>query len=676
MNISFVGSNALAAELGPDGAGVFVTQVVPLPTDGSIPIVASYLNALSAYSPDAVPGFVSLEGYLAGRLAIAGLEICGRDVDRTCFLDSLRGAHSIDLDGFRLGYGEQDNQGSDAVLSDGNRRRRPLPFHRQFAGRSAVKEFLKGLLDSRFRISGQLNLAIWGAVALTVCASLVGWLSFNRVGDVQSHVNEGSIPDMAASFGVAQYSAILVAAAPRLTATSTTEEFDQVALDISEAHRAFEEQLALLEDGGTGKSGLAEVRTRADSLLSNIGDIKEETRKSFILTESSAALGTELTQLRTQLDSIVVPAIDNQLFYTMTGYRDLGQPPAPRSRRLSEQELLHYRHLSQLQVDGNIAMELLANAFTLSQASLLEPLRERFEAAASRIERSLAALEGSPLRDQVSPIFTRLFELGIGEGSVFNLQDRLLTLTETQQALVVNNRNIAIDLVEDVNGLVNTARASAQSATQASSDAILTGRTLLLAISGISVAGALLIAWLFVGRILVRRLKLLSDWMRRMAGGDLEARVEIEGRDEVAEMAAALEVFRRHALEVQRLNLVEQLAEELRGKNDELEVVLQDLQSAQDQIVMREKLAALGELTAGVAHEIRNPLNFVNNFSEVSQELIKELEEVLQEEGATLTDEQTGLVGDIFGDLRDNLDRIRSHGERAKPDSPRHASDG
>ncbi len=116
VNISFVGSNALAAELGPDGAGVFVTQVVPLPTDGSILIVASYLNALSAYSPDAVPGFVSLEGYLAGRLAIAGLEICERDVDRTCFLDSLRGAHSIDLDGFRLGYGEQDNQGSDAVF--------------------------------------------------------------------------------------------------------------------------------------------------------------------------------------------------------------------------------------------------------------------------------------------------------------------------------------------------------------------------------------------------------------------------------------------------------------------------------------------------------------------------------------------------------------------------------
>ena len=116
MTISFVGSNALARELGPDGVGVFVTQVVPFPTDDSIPVVGSYLNALSAYAPDAVPGFVSFEGYLAGRLAIAGLESCGREVDRTCFLDSLHSTSITSIDGFQLRYGEDDNQGSDAVF--------------------------------------------------------------------------------------------------------------------------------------------------------------------------------------------------------------------------------------------------------------------------------------------------------------------------------------------------------------------------------------------------------------------------------------------------------------------------------------------------------------------------------------------------------------------------------
>ncbi len=116
MTISFVGSNALAKKLGPAGAGVFVTQVVPFPTDNSLPVATAYRRALSAYASDAVPGFVSLEGYLAGRLAIAGLKSCGPEVNRTCFLDSVRRAGTIDLGGFKLRYGEGDNQGSDAVF--------------------------------------------------------------------------------------------------------------------------------------------------------------------------------------------------------------------------------------------------------------------------------------------------------------------------------------------------------------------------------------------------------------------------------------------------------------------------------------------------------------------------------------------------------------------------------
>ncbi len=116
LTVSFVGSNALARELGPAGAGVLVTQVVPFPTDSSIPIVAAYHRALTAYQADALPGFVSLEGYLAGRLAIASLDRCGREVSRACFLASLRRTDAIDIDGFELRYGEDDNQGSDEVF--------------------------------------------------------------------------------------------------------------------------------------------------------------------------------------------------------------------------------------------------------------------------------------------------------------------------------------------------------------------------------------------------------------------------------------------------------------------------------------------------------------------------------------------------------------------------------
>ena len=116
VNISFVGSNALLNELGAAGEGVVVTQVVPFPGDTSVPVVARYHQALEAADPDASPGFVSLEGYLAGLLIVEGLDRTGPEPTRESFLETLREAGPIDLGGFEVEYGERDNQGSDRVF--------------------------------------------------------------------------------------------------------------------------------------------------------------------------------------------------------------------------------------------------------------------------------------------------------------------------------------------------------------------------------------------------------------------------------------------------------------------------------------------------------------------------------------------------------------------------------
>ena len=116
MAVSFVGGKALANRLGPDGEGVFVSQVVPFTEDSDFPVIVRYRAALEAHDPNATPGFVSLEGYLAGRLAIFGLTTCGQDLSRQCFLAAIRDAETIEIDGFPLQYGPDDNQGSDAVF--------------------------------------------------------------------------------------------------------------------------------------------------------------------------------------------------------------------------------------------------------------------------------------------------------------------------------------------------------------------------------------------------------------------------------------------------------------------------------------------------------------------------------------------------------------------------------
>lgn len=125
VTISFVGSKALAAELGADGDGVIVSQVVPQPWDDSLPIVAEYQAALKALDASAEPGFVSLEGYVAGRLAIEGLRKAGSDLTRESYLTAMSSLGTVDFGGMTLTFGSGDNQGSDDVfltriLSDGS----------------------------------------------------------------------------------------------------------------------------------------------------------------------------------------------------------------------------------------------------------------------------------------------------------------------------------------------------------------------------------------------------------------------------------------------------------------------------------------------------------------------------------------------------------------------------
>ncbi|MGD0151965.1 MAG: ATP-binding protein [Xanthobacteraceae bacterium] len=105
------------------------------------------------------------------------------------------------------------------------------------------------------------------------------------------------------------------------------------------------------------------------------------------------------------------------------------------------------------------------------------------------------------------------------------------------------------------------------------------------------------------------------------------------------------------------------LLRELRQRTDDLSQSLDELRTAQDRLVQTEKLASLGQLTAGIAHEIKNPLNFVNNFSSVSVELLNELSEIVG--GLQADDKAREEIADLSDTLRDNLQKIVQHGKRA-----------
>jgi len=105
------------------------------------------------------------------------------------------------------------------------------------------------------------------------------------------------------------------------------------------------------------------------------------------------------------------------------------------------------------------------------------------------------------------------------------------------------------------------------------------------------------------------------------------------------------------------------LLNELRSRTHELATSLENLRTTQDRLVQTQKLASLGQLTAGIAHEIKNPLNFVNNFSGVSAELVGELQEALKD--SSLNEKRRGEIAELMDTLRSNLDKVVQHGQRA-----------
>jgi len=129
--------------------------------------------------------------------------------------------------------------------------------------------------------------------------------------------------------------------------------------------------------------------------------------------------------------------------------------------------------------------------------------------------------------------------------------------------------------------------------------------------------------------------------------------------------------FKKNAYTEYHLNILRNLATYAAIALDnadayrQLNATLDDLKSTQQQMVTQEKLASLGALTAGIAHEIKNPLNFVNNFAELAVELVDELKEVVESQKDKIDQEEVDNVNELLEDLEQNARKINEHGKRA-----------
>ena len=542
------------------------------------------------------------------------------------------------------------------------------------------------------KIGQQFFLCLLVSVLLTLSASLVAYYSFHEILQYGSRLAESGIPNLSSAVGVTRQSGIVVNGALHLIAASSLEEHQAVADQLAEERfllgdliyeledRAYELESRELESrsifGGQTRMDnvhradiglhLADIEGQLADIDLYLGEIQESAAQRLAIANTLEQLKEELAETNRLIERHLVVATDDQGFYLVEGLRNLEDQPSPIAERASGAELAYYRDLVTVNHQANLAALLLGDALFLSDRSHLPILQGRFRSAVQNFQRAYARLATRMPEDSVlGENLERLAQLGESGEGIITLRREVLRRLEQEQESLAKGREASVLLLAAVNSLVTDVNDEAVSVSNASQSAVRTGRLFLTLVNILSISAALLIGWLFVGRYLIRRLVGIATAMRSMAGGDLEVPVEVRGHDEVADMADALEVFRRHALEVQRLNLVEKLAQELDAKNHTLEEALENLQKMQEQMVAEQKLASLGQLAAGVAHEIKNPLNFVTNFSDISVELIGEIDEVMAEVKDQEDGDLAGEIEPILSDLRLNLQKVKEHGERA-----------
>jgi len=406
-------------------------------------------------------------------------------------------------------------------------------------------------------IRARLFLAFGAIAGTTVLASLAAWLLLSRTGAMLDGLATHNLPEMVATFGLANDAQTLGGDAAKLLDAPVQAERVRLVQSLNQDQAAVAQRLSALAAFEGGQASVEPEQRLIQTMRDKLTLLDHAVEARITLSERREAVMAAATAAQARVIDILRPVATQThtdiAMMSMTGSIDQHEANRTLMALVSKAVPLD-EGFADLQSGVNLASGLMARATLAPDAAAVATAEKEFSDAADRIGETVDIVEGlqrtAGLRDAVGNLLTR----GNGDDGLFALRLRELQARETGRALSAETNAAADSLTSEVARRSEQVAGAARAAADQSHGSISFGIAVMLAIAGVSVAGAVLVVWLYIGRSLVARVTGLCAAMARLAEGDLSA--EVSGQqhaDEIGEMARAVLVFKDNARHASKL---------------------------------------------------------------------------------------------------------------------------
>lgn len=429
---------------------------------------------------------------------------------------------------------------------------------------------------ARLGIGGRLGLAFGLSALLALLAVLIAWLAFERVSGAIRTIGEGQLPVVVTAGQLAQLGGAITAGAPLLSRAESAAEVEETGARLRDRASALRQLVD--RDATTAPDGM---RRLIDDLDQNLDAIRAETLAALGMRRQNEALLREVRTLHSDFVEEAEPLVDDARVIVLSQLEEIENRPRGESRPAPEirRQIRKAEAILQVSSHANLAIGLISRIAAVDSLEQLALDNHFLAETVDLIRAQVPPMEEAPDTLTLRQVIQRLIELSVAENGLPALRRLELAQQRKLALLLAENRTLVGAFDREIAGLVSRASDRAGQSQREAESSIRIGRTLLLLVGAVAVIASLGMGFFYVRSNLIRRISVVGDTARMLADGKIPPPIEVSGRDELSDMARAMEGFRR----------------------------------AQSDLVQSAKLAALGHLSAGIAHELNQPLNAIRS---------------------------------------------------------------